>query len=70
MTPAQVAAQMAVDAANNQKSRCELPVDSEPLSTIYVSWAFTVVAVSLKYCMHFTVKLYFRMMVYLLDALS
>lgn len=28
MTAAQVAAQMAVEAANNQKSRCELPVDS------------------------------------------
>lgn len=28
MTPAQVAAQKAVEAANNQKSRCELPVGS------------------------------------------
>lgn len=42
MTAAQVAAQMAVEAANNQKSRCELGVHSVGLwETIYVSWAFS-----------------------------
>lgn len=42
MTAAQVAAQMAVEAANVQKSRCELPVGLRGhLGTIYVSQDFS-----------------------------
>lgn len=38
MTAAQVAAQLAVDAANNQKSRCELLLDSvTPLPKRFMS---------------------------------
>lgn len=49
MTAAQVAAQMAVEAANNQKSRCELPVDSVGLCEHFMS-AKLLAAVSL--CLH------------------
>lgn len=51
MTAAQVAAQMAVEAANNQKSRCELPVDSVGLCEHFML-AKLLAAVSLSaYCL-------------------
>lgn len=63
MTAAQVAAQMAVEAANNQKSRCELPMDSVGLCEQFMLAELLVVvflclhAACVTVSVHITVKL-------------
>lgn len=48
MTAAQVAAQMAVEAANSQKSRCELLVDSVGLCEQFML-AFSLLSLTVEY---------------------